>query len=228
MKVACLRFVLFVLFMLFMLFVLFMRVKSSCKKRKVKRFKITLIPSFTILFIMTQITRLQTPDYMRHFHIFDKTDSFLKMLKKFLTSKKVDYIFEEPLNLLIIVVFTLVIIFFLVLWIPGANREKLKKLFDLNSRPQIPEIHRIHLLNSYQQFHRWNWFFLTEDNICFISDCKNSFICNLKKLINEQIIMFYSTSNTLCSSEESVHIKHFKGTLTDIWKMVLRKVLLMW
>ena len=31
-----------------MLFVLFMRVKSSCKK-KIKRFKITLIPSFTII-----------------------------------------------------------------------------------------------------------------------------------------------------------------------------------
>ena len=38
------------LFVVFVLFVLFVRVKSSCEK-KIKRFKIALIPSFTILLI---------------------------------------------------------------------------------------------------------------------------------------------------------------------------------
>ena len=52
--------------------------------------------------------------------------------------------------------------------------------------------------------------FLTEDNFCFISDYKNSFSCKLKKLINEQIAIFYSPSNALCSPNESVEIKHFK------------------
>ena len=36
--------------MLFMLFTLFVRVKSSCKK-KIKRFKIALIPSSTVLLL---------------------------------------------------------------------------------------------------------------------------------------------------------------------------------
>ena len=52
--------------------------------------------------------------------------------------------------------------------------------------------------------------FWSEDNFCFISDCRNAFYCKLKKLINEQIIIFYSPSNALCSSDESVQIKHFK------------------
>ena len=34
--------------------------------------------------------------------------------------------------------------------------------------------------------------FWTEDNFCFISDCGNSFNCKLQKLINEQIVIFYS------------------------------------
>ena len=42
---------------------------------------------------------------------------------------------------------------------------------------------------------------------CFISDCRNSCNCKLKKLINKQIIIFYSPSNALCSSDESVQIK---------------------
>ena len=39
--------------------------------------------------------------------------------------------------------------------------------------------------------------FWTEDNFNFISDCRNSFNCKLKKFINEQIITFYSPSNAL-------------------------------
>ena len=44
-----------------------------------------------------------TPYYVRHFQIFGKIDSFLKMFQMSVTAKKVDYIFEEPLNLHIIV-----------------------------------------------------------------------------------------------------------------------------
>ena len=46
--------------------------------------------------------------------------------------------------------------------------------------------------------------FLTEDSFSFISDCGNSFNCKLKRLINHQIIIFYSPSNALCSSDEFV------------------------
>ena len=42
-----------------------------------------------------------TPYYMRHFQILDKIHSFLKNVSNILDSKKVDYIFEEPLNLYI-------------------------------------------------------------------------------------------------------------------------------
>ena len=50
----------------------------------------------------------------------------------------------------------------------------------------------------------------TGDNFFFISDGRNFFNCKLKKLINEQIIFFYSPSNALGSPEESVQIEHFK------------------
>ena len=45
----------------------------------------------------------RTPYYMRHCQIFNKIDSFLKIVSNVLDSKKVDYAFEEPLNLDIIV-----------------------------------------------------------------------------------------------------------------------------
>ena len=66
--------------------------------------------------------------------------------------------------------------------------------------------------------------FWTEDNWCFISDCWNLFNCKFKKLINEQIIIFYSPSNAIYSSEESVQIKHFNKMFTKfnkVWRWVL-------
>ena len=45
-----------------------------------------------------------------------------------LTAEKLDYIFEETLNL------QLASFFSFPLWIPVENRAKLKKLFNLNSR----------------------------------------------------------------------------------------------
>ena len=71
--------------------------------------------------------------------------------------------------------------------------------------------------------------FWTKDNFCFNSDCRKSFNCKLKKLINEQIIIFYSPSNTLCSSEESVQIKHFKHhTLTVCVSFLLSSICKYW
>ena len=52
--------------------------------------------------------------------------------------------------------------------------------------------------------------FWTEDNFCFISNYRNSFNLKIKKIINEQIIIFYSPSDMLCSSDESVNIELFK------------------
>ena len=61
--------------------------------------------------------------------------------------------------------------------------------------------------------------FWTKVNFCFIFDCRDSFNCKLKKLINEQIIIFYSSSNALCSFDESVQIKHVKhhALLSLLW-----------
>ena len=80
----------------------------------------------------------------------------------------------------------------------------MKKLFNLNSRlkwgvqnPKYTEYTYYFLIRIY-------------NNFCFISDCWNSFHYKLKKLINKQIIIFYSPSNTLCSSDESLQIKYFK------------------
>ena len=61
--------------------------------------------------------------------------------------------------------------------------------------------------------------FWTEDNLCFISDCKNSFNCKLKKFINKQIIIFYSPSNALCLSEKSVKY-HTVKQLNIIFSLV--------
>ena len=52
--------------------------------------------------------------------------------------------------------------------------------------------------------------FWTEDHFWFISDCRDSFNCKLKKLINEHVTTFYSLSNALCSFDEPVQIKNFK------------------
>ena len=52
--------------------------------------------------------------------------------------------------------------------------------------------------------------FWTEDNFCCISYRGNLFNWKLKKLINEEIIIFYSPPDALFSSDESVHRTYFK------------------
>ena len=115
----------------------------------------------------------------------------------------------------------LVSFFSLPLWIPGENRAKLKKPFTLNSRCEgggeynIPDTQNI-LIIFLSAIAVIQVIFLTAGNFCFISDCRNSFNCfflfihSFIQLINKQIIIFYSPSNALCSSDKSVQIKHFK------------------
>ena len=98
--------------------------------------------------------------------------------------------------------------FSLSLWILGEYRAKLKKLFHLNNRlrwgaqyPRHTEHTHYFLFSNCSNVSVTFW---TEDSFCFISDCSNSFNCKPKKLRNEQIIVFYSPSNALTSSDESV------------------------
>lgn len=85
--------------------------------------------------------------------------------------------------------------------------------FDLNNRleigSKITQMHRIPLLFLVSYCSSASDF-LTEDNFFFISNCRNSFNCELKKFIKEQIIFFYSLSHVFCSSGKSVQIDHFK------------------
>ena len=72
-----------------------------------------------------------TPYYMCHFQTFDKIDSFLKMFQMSLTGKKWRLYLWRSASF----TYSCWLAFFsLPLWIPGGNRAKLKKLFNLNSR----------------------------------------------------------------------------------------------
>ena len=128
-----------------------------------------------------------------------------------LTAKKVILFLKNHL-IYIYICWLLVSFFSFPLSIVGENRPKLKKLFNLNSRRRWRA--------QYLRYTEYTYYFLigncsntsdfwTKDNLCFISDCRNSFDCKLKSL-SEQLIIFYNPSNTLSSSDESVQIKHFK------------------
>ena len=64
--------------------------------------------------------------------------------------------------------------------------------------------------------------FWNEDKFCFLSGCRNSFNCKLKKAYKRaNIIITYSPSNIICSSDESTQIKHFKHhTFIGIFHLV--------
>ena len=153
---------------------------------------------------------------MRHFQIVDKIDSFLRNVSDILWRKK------GRLDLWKTAEFTYnywLAIFFLPLSILGENRAKLKKLFNLNSRQrsQNTQYPLIIFLSTSAVMQGIFW---TEDNFHFISNCRNSFNCKLKKLINEQIIIFYSPSNVLCSSNESVQMSDFTHlTFLCMWSL---------
>ena len=81
----------------------------------------------------------------------------------------------------------------------------MKKLFNLNSTLKLgAQYPKIHLLSAITVMQVW-----IEDNFWFLPDCFNSFNCSLEKLIKKQIIIFYSPSNALCSSDSSIWIKQF-------------------
>ena len=82
--------------------------------------------------------------------------------------------------------------FSLPFWILGEIRAKLKELFNLNCRrlrTQYPDT-RNTLIVFLSAAGVMQVIFWTKDNFCFISDCRNSFNCKLKKFISEQIIFF--------------------------------------
>ena len=126
-----------------------------------------------------------------------------------LTPKKEDYIFEEPLNLHVIVFLT-----FLLFRcgfqekIEPSRRNYLIWTADWGGVQNTPNRQNglIIFLSAIALMQVISW---TEDDFYFISDCRNSFNNKLKKLIKEQIIIFYSPSNAL-SSDEFVQIKHFR------------------
>ena len=145
-----------------------------------------------------------TPYYMRHSQIFDKKSFKCPWQQKtYITSLKKCLIY----------IYLLVGFFSLPLWIPGENRAKLKKLLNLKSRLSWVAQDLSHADYTYYfliSTCRVQVIFWTENNFCFISDCRNPFSCKLKKLINEQIIIFYNPSNALCSSDKFVPMKNFK------------------
>ena len=116
------------------------------------------------------------PLLVASFQDFQKNDSFLKSVLNVLEAKKVDYIFEEPPNLYLVVF--LVSFFSLLLWIPAENTSNLKKLFNLDHRLKwniTPQIYRLHLIFFSKTTVMWVIFW-NEDDICIIiSDCRNWF-----------------------------------------------------
>ena len=82
------------------------------------------------------------------------------------------------------------------LWIPGENRAKLKKIFNLNNKLRWGA--------QYHRYTEYTYYFLisncsnaSEDKFNFVSDYRNSFNCKLKKLIKAQITILYSPLNAL-------------------------------
>ena len=128
------------------------------------------------------------------------------MLQISMTEKKVDYIFEEPFNLQLLISF-----FSLPLWIPGENSAKLKNLYNLNIR--------LRWVAQYPKYTEYTYYFLIS-NCCMQVIFEPKIVSALFLIAgihstansnNEQMIIFYSPPNAFCSSDESVQIKHFKN-----------------
>ena len=120
--------------------------------------------------IITQITSYHLPTICVISRFLTKSIAFRKTIQMSLTTKKVSYIFDK-LDLL-------VNFFSLLLWNPGKNRAKLKKLFNFNSRlrrgVQYPRHTEsiVFFLSATAVTQRIFW---TEGNSCFICDCRISF-----------------------------------------------------
>ena len=146
---------------------------------------------------MIQITWPPNPYYMRHFQIFDKIDSFLKNFLISLIGKKVGYWRTAWFK------YNCWLAFFLFC-------DRVKKLFNLNSGlrweaqyPRYTGYTCYFLISNCSNIFSsavviMQVIFWTKDNFRFIFNYRNSYNCKLKKLINEQLIIFYSPSNTPC------------------------------
>ena len=111
--------------------------------------------------------------------------------------------------------------FFLGLWIPGEKRAKLKKISiyfeqqaEVGSTVSLDTQNTLYFLISHCSIasNFLNWKFLLYFWLRKL----------IQKLINKQIIIFYSPSNAPCSSDESIQIKHFKhhssiGLISKKW-----------
>ena len=152
--------------------------------------------------IMKQIKWPPTPYYKHNFRIFHKIDSFLKNISHGFDSKK------SRLHLWRTASFTYKCWYTFFLFCCGFQ-EKLEPCllnYLIWTANWDGEHNNFNTQNTLIIFLSaiavMQVIFWVEDNFCFISDCRNSFNCKLKKLINEQIIVFYSPSNPLCSSDE--------------------------
>ena len=132
------------------------------------------------------------------FQDFPKNNSFLKKFLNVLEAKKIDYIFEEPPNLYLIVF--LLCLCSLLLWLPAENSSNLKKLFNLNHRLrwnatlQLYRLHLIFISKTTVMWVIWN-----EDDVCIIiSDCKNWFKEKLKKLMSTSKKFSIAHQDVIC------------------------------
>ena len=181
-------------------------------------FKIILGVSHVSIFhtpciVMTQIILPRIPNICINSRFFYKIDSFCKKYFKYLRQEKSQI---TSLKNCSIYIQLLVSFFSLSLWIPRKNRAKQKNLSNLKSRLRWGTQYTRYTEYTYYLFisncsNAGNFLIqFNFDNFYFIHDCRNSLIWRLKKLINEQIFVFCNPSNSLCSSDKSVQIKHFK------------------
>ena len=83
--------------------------------------------------------------------------------------------------------------FSLLLWIPGENRPSWRNylIWTAEWGREHDVLDRQNTLNIFlSTIAVMQVIFRTEDNFFFIFDCMNSFNCKLKKVIDEQIIIF--------------------------------------
>ena len=129
---------------------------------------------------------------MRHFQTFDKIDCFLKKVSNDLYSKKGSLYLWRTAQF----TYNCWLIFFFIFHGEFQNKiEPSWRNFLIWTADWDRRIHRMHLLLYFLiPIATMQGSFCTKDNFCFICDCRNSFNCKLKKLTNEQKIIFYSPS----------------------------------
>ena len=85
---------------------------------------------------------LPLPCYLRHFQIFNKTDSFSKNFLHVFRLEKAKKQIESLKSSLICLIDLLISFFSLLSWITAENRTKLKKLFIWSTKSGGPQHHK--------------------------------------------------------------------------------------